>query len=413
MRDTQDRVFVVGAGFAGLAAALALHDAGIAVTVLEARERAGGRVWSTTLTNGAIVELGAEWIQRDDAAVHDLTSRFEVPLVETGADYGRRAPWGPGAATLEVQDAFLASASAARSRWADEDARGATLGGFLEGVPGDDDARRLVMTRLAGTCAQDLHAVALRATDGEHAFSAESDRRYFRMGPGNQALALEIVAALPDVRFGAAVDAIEHGDDGVTVRVGDREEGAAAVVVAVPAPIVARLAFAPRLPEPLATALGELPMGVASKFAVATKERPVARSRQSTETSMWCWTANGEDGKPRRCVASFAGSPAAQEALGVDRGRVEPWLDALRAMNPDLTVQGEPVMYAWADDPFTLGAYVAFDNVSWDRIDLFAEAVGRVAFAGEHTAGRDHHGTMNGALLSGQRAAAQVLARLR
>jgi monoamine oxidase len=36
-----------------------------------------------------------------------------------------------------------------------------------------------------------------------------------------------------------------------------------------------------------------------------------------------------------------------------------------------------------------------------------------MAFAGEHTAGADHHGTMNGALLSGRRAAIQVLDRLR
>jgi monoamine oxidase len=55
-------VVVVGAGFAGLAAALDLHDHGLSVVVLEARDRVGGRVLSVELENGEVAELGAEWI---------------------------------------------------------------------------------------------------------------------------------------------------------------------------------------------------------------------------------------------------------------------------------------------------------------------------------------------------------------
>ena len=53
------RVAVVGAGFAGLAAADVLAAAGVDVVVLEARDRVGGRVWSQELGNGATVEMGA------------------------------------------------------------------------------------------------------------------------------------------------------------------------------------------------------------------------------------------------------------------------------------------------------------------------------------------------------------------
>jgi monoamine oxidase len=91
---------------------------------------------------------------------------------------------------------------------------------------------------------------------------------------------------------------------------------------------------------------------------------------------------------------------------------VGPWLDALAEMNPDLTFEGEPVMYAWADDPYTLGSYSAWDAASVARRDVFTRPVGRVAFAGEHTAGADHHGTMEGALRSGRRAAEQVASLL-
>lgn len=405
--DTRGRVVVVGAGFAGLAAARSLADAGIEVTVLEARERVGGRVWSMTLRNGAIVELGAEWIMDDDSVVHETAARFGVPLVDTGASYGRREPWGPGAASLEAQDGFVEAANAARAAITDADASAMSVGAFLETVEGDGAARAIVMCRLAGTCASDLHEVALASFHGHRPFSPHGDR-YLRAEPGNQVIALELAASLPDVRVGHAVDRVEGDDRGITVRVGSHHERADAVVVAVPAPIAARLSFTPALPDDLASALAGLSMGEASKFAVATKQHPPARSRQVADRSMWCWSAIGADRKTRRCVAAFAGSSATQESLGVTRGELTPWLETLRAMNPDLALVGEPVLYAWADDPYTIGAYSTWDPASWKRREVFSRPAGRVAFAGEHTAG-DRHGTMEGALRSGVRAAGQVL----
>ncbi|MGZ8615345.1 MAG: flavin monoamine oxidase family protein [Actinomycetota bacterium] len=404
---TFPRAVVVGAGLAGLQAAKQLADAGIAVTVFEARERVGGRVWSVTLTNGATVELGAEWIMSDDALVQETAARFQVPLVETGASYGHREPWGAGAASLDAQERFLEAFHAMRAAIDPERAATMTVGALLDSVEGDEASRSIVRRRLAGTCAQDLDRVALASFQGDAPFSSHGDR-YLRAGEGNQSIALAIAASLSDVRIGHAVDTIERDDDGVTVRVGPHAERADVAVIAVPATIAARISFSPALPDALAGALAELPMGHASKFAVATMERPSARSLQASDRSMWCWTANGADGRPRRCVAAFAGSPAAQVSLGVTRGAVGPWLRAVREMNPDLTLIDEPVLYAWADDPYTLGAYSSWDPSSWSRRGVLAEPVGRLAFAGEHTAG-DHHGTMEGALRSGRRAAGQVL----
>ncbi len=412
MTDTSRTAVVVGAGLAGLSAATELADRGVAVRVLEARERVGGRVWSTTLTNGAIVELGAEWIMPGDTTLRELADRFGVPLADTGTDFGRREPWGPAAVSLEDQDAFIESANRARAALSDDEAATRTIGEFLDGVEGDPRARDLIRTRLQGTCALDLGRVSLLVASGAHAFTTARGP-FVRMAPGNQALASAMAEALDDVRTGWPVDTIEHDGDGVVVRSGPHEERGDAVVVAVPAPIAARLRIAPAVPDPLGEALSELPMGVASKLAVATRGRPAVRSRQSSEVSMWCWVADGEDGRPRRCVTSFAGSASAQEALGVDRGRVGPWQEALAHMNPDLRFDGEPVMYAWADDPFTLGAYSAWDPTSAARADLFSRAVERVVFAGEHTADIDHSGTMEGAVRSGLRAADQVIAAIR
>ena len=81
------KVIVVGAGFAGLSAAYELQLQGYDVTVLEARERVGGRIWSQTLPNGTVVETGGEWIASSDTSVISMANRLELDLVEVGVDF--------------------------------------------------------------------------------------------------------------------------------------------------------------------------------------------------------------------------------------------------------------------------------------------------------------------------------------
>jgi monoamine oxidase len=411
--DTSAGAVVVGAGFAGLSAALHLHDLGVPSVVLDARDRVGGRVWSVQLDTGTIAELGAEWIMSGDDTLAGLAGRFGVPAVETGTDYKLREARGPRSASIAEQEAFLRSANERRRRMSEGEVASTSLGAFLDAVPGSPAQRLTVRMRLQGTCAADLDNVALRVTDGERAFTPGGGV-YHRLGPGNQALATAIAAALPDVRLRERVRSVVQGEDGVTVRTSSGEVHAAAAVVAVPSTIAAALPFEPSLPEDLAIALRELRLGPASKLAVAIAGGDAAtRSLQSTELPMWCWVANGSDGRPRPCVASFAGSPLAQEALCTADGDPENWVTRLRGMNPDLELTQDVRMYAWATDPLARGAYSAWDARSWDRMPVFARPVGRVAFAGEHTAGPDHYATMEGALRSGARAAEQVVELLR
>ncbi len=71
-------VVVVGAGFAGLAAADALSRDGAAVVVLEARNRVGGRAHSTSAGTG-MVDLGATWFWPDEPLTRSLAEHLGVP----------------------------------------------------------------------------------------------------------------------------------------------------------------------------------------------------------------------------------------------------------------------------------------------------------------------------------------------
>ena len=88
------RVIVVGAGFAGLAAADALATAGVDVLVFEARDRVGGRVWSQELPTGGVVEMGAEFILPDNRVIRETAARLGLALFDKGTTYGDREPRG-------------------------------------------------------------------------------------------------------------------------------------------------------------------------------------------------------------------------------------------------------------------------------------------------------------------------------
>ncbi|HEX5725117.1 MAG TPA: FAD-dependent oxidoreductase, partial [Longimicrobiaceae bacterium] len=102
-------MIVVGAGLAGLCAALELHRAGHQVTVLEARDRVGGRVLTLRepFSDGLYAEAGALHVLAEHATVRRYADQFGVELVDqpggTGVMFvgGRRIPYAPRA--LEAQ----------------------------------------------------------------------------------------------------------------------------------------------------------------------------------------------------------------------------------------------------------------------------------------------------------------------
>lgn len=406
------RVVVVGAGFAGLAAATELHRAGVEVLVLEARVRVGGRVWSPELTPGderTVIERGAEFALPGYDVMSAYCTELGLSLAGMGMSYNVREPWG-GETTSAAAVASVASAVAAAARRAP---RGTSLALVLAGLRAAGDlagaaiaAYESRITVTHGVGAEDLAAAAVDDSTG--GFTYEPSHR---VAGGNQRVALQLAARLgPAVRLRTPVRAIESEDDGVRVRTDDDTVPADAVVVAVPLPVLRTLSFTRGVPAGTRQAWDRIGLADNAKLHVPLASGEIAAAAvQSVPGRFWTWTATDGSGRVQPVLHGFAGTRSGLEALDVVSGPGR-WVAHAALSRPELTLLTEGALVTtWSDDPFAGCSYSATTTATrgTDSADA-GRPFGRVHVAGEHTAG-DWAGLMEGALRSGQRAAAEVL----
>jgi monoamine oxidase len=409
---------IIGAGFAGLAAALALRDLDYKVTVLEARKRVGGRVWSTMLSNGAITELGGEWINVKDKQILGMIDRLGLQKAEVGVNFLQRKVIAGAPVSIEEQKAARELAAKTLVAMPKKDIDTQTLGEFINRLPLDAPTREYFYSRLQISYGTDLNKVALRMMDINTSPSQTSKNEgncYYRVSSGNMSVAQTIADMLEDVRFGHEVRSVEYTEQCVIIRGASADEPFQleldGVVLAVPVKILAEIEFDPPLPTPINNAITSVSMGTAAKITTATSERPTLRAYHDSETPYWCWTGKGGDGKVRKVVTAFCGSAQPQEKLATNSSEPAIWIGKLKSANPDLDFEGDPVMVDWSKDKWARGCYSAFSNQATDDIPNLTKSVGSVFFAGEHTA--HNSATMDGAIESGLRAANQVREELR
>ncbi len=393
------RVAVVGAGLAGLTAARELTRAGAEVVVLEARERVGGRVWSRELGNGAIVEMGAEFLLPGNTAVRELADEYGLGFWDKGMRYGQREPRG---ADTNAGELFAAAGSVERALPTVDPGMSARR--FLEGLDIPPGAREALLARVEISSANSVDVVGARDLAG---LAHVDNEPAPSIAGGNNRLPLALAEELGDaVRLGCAVERIAWSDSGVRLAAGGGELEAEKCVVAVPASVLGAIDFDPALPAELAEAFGTIRMGQAAKLFLPLRAPAAPSAVMSVPERYWCWTATGANDEAQPVVSCFAGSPAALERLEVASGP-ERWLDSLAELRADLDLEREAaVLSSWADDPWVLGAYSTSPPVELAAVP--ATPVGPLAFAGEHLGG-GFAALMEGAIRSGRQAAQALL----
>jgi len=434
-------VVVVGAGFAGLAAAVRLVAAGRSVVVLEASDRVGGRTETDyRLADGIPLELGAQMVHGRTAVTHQWIAREglhtrPLPVQQRSRlVIDRRVgrfPWfllplHPVVGPLAAYDGLVRlprDIDAAR-------APDRSLAGFLDEAPRRPAARRIVELLYAHVSAADPDAIGVLGPAEEYRAAREPyGFRNFQLREGYSSLAARVAERLGDrVRRNHAVTDLRVEPDAVVIRANTPEARVAefvarAAIVTVPLGVLkaGKIRFDPPLPDAKRAAIEAIAFGDA--YAVQLRVRDGSlRGRLGDFALAYGGTAASLYrprvglGEPVEVLTGFTvGRTARRRAELPDAALVDETVREWEAMLPDGvrvgTVEGMAV-HRWTTDPWVRGGYSFLPpGVGLAaRRDLAAPFEGRVFFAGEATDLEGQSGTVAGAIDTGTRAAEEALA---
>lgn len=433
-------VLIAGAGMAGLAAARALEDRGVRVTVIEARDRVGGRVWTLRgLANGQHAEAGADLIESDHDAVKSLASMLRlrlVPILARGLGYYganaagqlRRQSMASGFRHLAPSiHALVADYTLGEQRWdttfAARLAR-RSVADWARDVAAEPGTPALsyLLERLRAfrglflADPEDLSLLALVDFFAADPFSGDSGMSRVRGGNDRLATALAATLRTPPL-LGHALRMVVHDDRRVRASVegprGIDVISADYLIVAMPPPNVNRVRFTPALPTAQARAYRTLRMGPATRLLLQFDRRFWRHRDQpdlfgTAQDYGAVWDGNEEQQSSPgilSCLAGGGASAALRQAL--THGGPEGIARQLRWLGrPSRLIDNRTV--TWETDPWAGGGYAVFaPGFDPTLRDWLARPSGRIRFAGEHTSNR-WQGYINGAIVSGQRAATEI-----
>ena len=442
---------MVGAGFAGLAAARALDAAGVSVIVLEARDRVGGRTLNAEIGDGAVVEMGGQWIGPTQDRIAALAAELGVetfPTHSEGANLLRlddrlRRYTGtiPRLGPLVLADIGRAVRRLNRlsrridpeAPWEAADARrldATSFGAWIDREMWTRPARRMlrVAARTAwGAEPEELSLLHvgfyLRSAGGfELLTDVEGGAQQDRFVGGSQAVAVRAAEELGErVVLGAAVRRIEHGPAGVAATAGTGiGVRAKRAIVAVPPPLTAGIDFDPPLPPARAQLAQRMTMGWLVK-ATAVYDEPFWRADGLSGEALnedgpitMTFDNSPPAGSPGALVGFVGGSDARAFARLGKSERRRTALGCFESLfGPRARAAEHYLEQDWAADEWSRGGPVCnFATGGWTASGPALRApIGALHWAGTETATR-WAGYMDGAVSSGERAAAEALAAM-
>jgi monoamine oxidase len=436
-RSAGPRVVVIGAGFAGLTAAYELSRAGADVTVLEARNRIGGRVISfRDLVPGGTMEGGAELIGSNHAIWQQYRERFGLRLLDIAEQENIEAPivLGGRRLTRKESDQLWEEMDAGLNRMNDDARR--VPDAFAAWTTPDAEAldRRSLAEWIAGLDASPLCKLAIDVQmtsdngvrsawqsylgnlamikgGGLEKYWTETER--YHCAGGNQQLAERLVAAFGRDRLHLRepVSSVDVDAARVIVKTTRGRYEADYAIVGVPPLTWNRIAFNPPLHV---TAMPQ--MGTNVKYLMALNAVPWSHPPLSPAlltdgpVNVTWWATEGQRVAGAGMVA-FSGGPSADACRAWSPAE----RDANYARELGAIYRSLPGGVArrrfmdWPSDPLVKGSYSfpAPGEVTRVGPQLQQPLADRVWLAGEHTC-YAFVGYMEGALQSGARAAARI-----
>lgn len=421
------RIIIIGAGISGLAAAQMLASLGHRVTIVEARERIGGRLHTSQAWADLPIDLGASWIHGHEGnPLTELAAEAKAATVATSYD-NSLLHIDPVYKALGLEDSGSEWAETQVERamaWAERRNADVSLQAALEAVsPAAKLAPRRKAQRahyLAGNYEQE-HAGPLDRLSAwyvDEGGEFDGDDLLF---PGGYGQLAEHLSKGLDIQTGHVVRGVDWGGKGVQIWCANGKTfNGDQLIITVPLGVLksGSIRFTPALPPRKEKAIERLGMGLLNKHFLRF-EKPFwpedadwheLVKPDSGKWSQWVSFTKAA-GKP--VLLGFTGAEAAKSVeLMDDKTIVAEAMAAVRSMfgssAPDpVAVQ----LTRWSRDPFALGSYsfAAVGSSPADRTALAAqEAKGALVFAGE-ACSAEYPGTVHGALLSGREAVKRIM----
>jgi monoamine oxidase len=443
-------VVVVGAGAAGLAAARALHEAGIDVEVLEARDRIGGRVFTITPAHTTRpIELGAEFIHGQAPELQRLLDEASLVSADvcgtrwTSTSSGLRPLtgfWDRLDRAMRLLDSKAPPKGGHDKRQADrsfDEAIRTRRGRGLSARARAD--RTLAREYVEGFHAADPHLISARAlAEGGSPGDEVRERRLAHVVDGYDRVIAWLAKPLSGrIRLSSIVTSVRWKPRRVVIEVARRKPiTARAAIVAIPLGVLqappdqhGAIAFEPEL-RAKARALAHLEMGAALRVALRLNERfwadeTFAATHASEGVERMSFLHTSDKDFPTwwttypftsPIIVGWCGGPRARRLLEEPKATI-----INRAVNALARLCGitqrrmrsmveEAWMHDWLHDPFARGAYSYAKVGGVDAAAMLARPLaGTLFFAGEATDTEGATGTVHGAIASGRRAARQVM----
>lgn len=403
---------VIGAGYAGLAAARQLHDAGKRVLVCEARDRIGGRVWSTPI-DGYPLELGAEWIHGDNVATWQWVRRLGLTTTTAPLWQGRRI-WHAGA--LHTPSELAALAPMVAQLVSIEDEIAAYVGPDISFATWLHDrgytgiARHLADIRLAHSAATTPERASLYAIRDEIVATRDIGGDDHHIATGYAPITADLATAL-DIRLECAVVAVTDMGAQCTITTADGAVlQAAHVIVTVPLALLkaGTITFTPPLPAAKRAAIDALDMHdgakVIMRFTHQFWDAQASFISLFDPAPVW-WTMSAD----APFLLGFFTGPRA-EYLRQHPDPQEMCLEVLCRVFGEVarTALCSCQVMIWSQEEWSRGAYSSTPVGAFGLREALAAPYGRMHFAGEATALHGQAASVHGAIVSGQRAATEV-----
>lgn len=416
---------IIGAGFSGLAAAYKLKNANWDVTVLEGRDRIGGRVFSYSFpqNKNLICELGAEWVGESHERLKSLCADFKIPLQKHQFDdyllqngkVSRPGQWG---FSSEAKIAFEKIKANYEKLTALQQTKLDKLDWwtYLEKIGFSEEDLRLRDLMDSTDFGESIRHVSAFGALAEYAESSEKNEMDYKMTGGNSRLAEEFARRIgaENIKLNTLVTEINQLRGIVTVKTADENFKADAIICTAPTNSLLKIKFNPPLPSVQQEAAEKLIYARICKNSVLYEKRfwkDENFSMVSDVTSHYYFHSTQNQAGKEGILTSYAiGEKADILASQSDERRMKIITRDLTDFDEDAPKLAKGIAsYAWQRDKYTDGAYALYRPGQWFGIrPILQRPHGKVLFAGEHLA--DWQGFMEGAIETGE-AAAQSLIR--